>query len=253
MLKKIFACAALAGTMLISGCSLFENTDGMTKNPLFTYDYADMHLVQLEEPKEGQQTAVIETTAGTITAVLYPEYAPNTVRNFVNRANEGYYNGKDIYCIIDKSIFMSGAYDESRNSGFTDDGKPIENEYSVDLWPFKGAICSFSGYTGSGDSRFMVLNQRPLSEQEITDLHNFKNENDEPLLPDSLIDAFVEKGVIIDFCGAYTVFAQTIDGFDVIEKICNAEVSGNLSIPVEPIYINKVTIGEYRAELMKNE
>ena len=99
----------------------------------------------------------------------------------------------------------------------------------------------------------MVLNQRPLSEQEITDLHNFKNENDEPLLPDSLIDAFVEKGVIIDFCGAYTVFAQTIDGFDVIEKICNAEVSGNLSIPVEPIYINKVTIGEYHAELMKNE
>ncbi|MBP3855797.1 MAG: peptidylprolyl isomerase [Ruminiclostridium sp.] len=244
-LRKAAAGLLAAGVLTLSGCFGFGNTDGMTKNPLYEYDYTKMHLVQLEEPAEGQPTAVIETTLGTLTAVLYPEYAPNTVQNFIDRANEGFYDGQDIYNVIDKSIFMTGAADSNKNSGRTPDGQPIPNEYSVDLWPFKGALCSFSGYTGCGDSRFMVLNSRELTEEQINDLRSFKNENDEKLLPDTLIDSFVEKGVIIDFSAAYTVFGQTIDGFDVIEKICATEVSGTLSVPTTPVYVNKITIGEY--------
>ena len=244
-LRKLTAGIAAAAVLSLSGCSLFGSTEGMTRNPLYDYDYSQMKLVQLEEPAEGQKTAEIETTLGTLKAVLYPEYAPNTVQNFIDRANEGFYNGKEVYCILDKSLFMSGAADENRNSGRTPDGQPIQNEYSVNLCPFKGAICSLSGYTGCGDSRFFVLNDRELTDEQITDLREFKNENDEKLLPDELVDAFAEKGVVIDFCGAYTVFAQVYEGFDVIESICSTEVSGELSLPTTPIYINKVTIGEY--------
>ncbi len=231
-----------------SGCALFGGGDeGLNENPLRTYDYSTMKLVQLEEPHEGQKTAVIETDAGTITAVLYPEYAPNTVQNFINRANEGYYNGKDIYCVLEKSIFMAGAFDDKRNSGATDDGQPIANEYTADLWPLKGAICSFSGRIGYGDSRFMVMNERELSDESMEQLREFRNKNDQAL-PEELLTAFREKGVVIDFAGAYTVFAQTIDGFDVIDRICSANVSGDLSIPDPPIYIKSVTIGEYHAQ-----
>ncbi len=249
MLKKIAAgllTAALVFTA--SGCALFGggSNEGLNENPLRTYDYSSMKLVQLEGPKEGQKTAVIETDAGTITAVLYPEYAPNTVQNFINRANEGYYNGKDIYCVLEKSIFMAGAYDENRNSGATDDGQPIANEYTVDLWPLKGAICSFSGRIGYGDSRFMVMNSRELSDESMDSLREFRNNSDQAL-PEELLTAFREKGVVIDFAGAYTVFAQTIDGFDVIDKICGSNVTGDLSIPDPPIYIRNVTIGEYHA------
>ncbi|MCR4780985.1 MAG: peptidylprolyl isomerase [Ruminiclostridium sp.] len=249
ILKK--AAAGILTAALISaasGCALFGGgNEGLNENPLRTFDYSSMKLVQLEEPREGQKTAVIETDAGTITAVLYPEYAPNTVQNFINRANEGYYNGKDIYCVLEKSIFMSGAFDESRNSGATEDGQPIANEYTADLWPFKGAVCSFSGRVGYGDSRFMVMNSRELSEEDFDQLREFRNNNDQAL-PEELLTAFREKGVVIDFAGAYTVFAQTIEGFDVIEKICSANVSGDLSIPDPPIYIKSVTIGEYHAQ-----
>jgi peptidyl-prolyl cis-trans isomerase B (cyclophilin B) len=246
MIKKAAAVIAAASAVLtMSGCFGIGGTQ--TASPMSTYDYSTMHLVQLEEPKEGQKTAEIETTLGTIKVVLYPEYAPNTVNNFVNRANEGFYNGKDIYCVLDKSIFMAGSLDENRNSGVTDDGQLIANEYSVDLWPFKGALCSFNGRAGYGDSRFIVLNERVLSDEQVEELRTFTDESRENPIPNELIDAFVENGVIIDFCASYTVFAQTYEGMDVIEKICSVDVSGEYSVPVEPIYINRITIGEYHA------
>lgn len=244
ILKKAAAIAAVTGVFMLSGCFGLGGDQDLTPSPVRTYDYSQMHLVQLDEPYEGQPTAEIETTLGTIKAVLYPEYAPNTVSNFVNRANEGFYNGKDIYCILQKAMFMSGAENDKKNSGVTEDGELIANEYSVNLWPLKGAICSFNGHPGYGDSRFFVLNEKKLEDKELEDLRAFRSNNDEAL-PEELINAFLEKGVVIDFSGGYTIFAQTIEGFDVIEKICSVNVSGELSMPDEPIYINKVTIGEY--------
>ena len=244
IIKKAAAViAAGAAVLAMSGCMGFGQQPAAS--PRSTYDYSTMRLIQLEEPEEGRQNAEIETTLGTIKVVLYPEYAPNTVKNFVNRANEGYYNGKDIYCVLDKSLFMSGSLDEKRNSGVTEDGQVIPNEYSVNLWAFKGALCSFNGRSGYGDSRFMVLNDRPLSDEQVEELRALTDETKEHPIPNELVDAFVKQGVVIDLCGAYTVFAQTYEGYDVIEKICSAEVSGEFSTPVEPIYINKITIGEY--------
>ena len=57
-----------------------------TTNALGTYDFTQMDLVQLNKPSEGQDVAVIETNLGTITAVLYAEFAPKTVANFKKRA-----------------------------------------------------------------------------------------------------------------------------------------------------------------------
>ena len=50
----------------------------MTKNPIVTF----------------------ETTAGTITAELYPEIAPNTVNNFISLINKGFYDGLIFHRVI---------------------------------------------------------------------------------------------------------------------------------------------------------
>ncbi len=247
---KIASVIVSAALLLFSGCSSGSDYTPVKAavNPLETYDYDKMELVQLEAPSEGQPIAEIDTTYGTIKAMIFTDRAPKTAANFIARAKEGFYDGKDIYGIYEGATFFSGAFDENRNSGVTSDGQPIENEYSVDLWPFKGAFLAFNGNSGYGDSRFMVINERALSEQNVTDLRNMTKTDGTRMLPDKLIDAFVERGAVIDFCAAFTVFAQAYEGVDVIGKICAVPVGEDNATPVEKIYINKITISEYHTE-----
>ncbi len=243
-MKKRFAAVIAAGVLALSGCSLL-NTN--TYSAIGSYDFSEMNLVQLEEPKDGQMLAVIETTEGTIKAVLYPEYAPNTVDNFVNRANEGYYDGKDVYAVVNSSLFMTGSYNEEGTQGYTNDGNPIPNEHSVDLWTFKGALCSYNGQSGYGDSRFFVIDEYPLSDEEVEELRAIKDSEGNRKVPDELIDAFVSEGCIAPLAGRYTVFGQTIEGFDVVAKICDAEVEEKTNKPLSEIKINSIKITEYKS------
>ena len=115
MKKKAFAGLLLAGVLTLAGCFGGGNDDGLTSKAVYNYDYSTMKLVQFDEPYDGQPTADIETTLGTFRIVLYPEYCPNTVKNFVDRANEGYYNGKPVYGIYEHSLLTTGAGNEQKN------------------------------------------------------------------------------------------------------------------------------------------
>lgn len=243
MKRKFAAISAAIALTVLSGCSLFGGNS--TQSAIGSYNFSEMDLIQLEEPAENQPMAVINTSEGTIKAVLYPEYAPNTVDNFINRANEGFYDGKDIYAIVEKAFFLTGSFNEEGTQGFTNDGKPIKNECSVDLWTFKGALCAYSGRAGHGDSRFFVINDKPLTEAEIDELRSFKNEDGSQKIPEELITAFIEKGSVAHFAGCYTVFGQTIEGFDIIEKICSAEIDESTSHPVNAITIESIEITKY--------
>lgn len=246
-MKKIFILIA-AMSVIIAVVMITSLMNSKNSSALGTYDFAEMDLVQLEEPSNGQPMAVINTSAGTIKAVLYPEYAPNTVDNFVNRANEGFYNGKDIYAIVEEAFFLTGAYDEAGTQGFTNDGNPIANECDVDLWTFKGALCAYSGQAGFGDSRFFVINNRSLTDDELSQLRGFKNEDGSQKLPEELLTAFVQQGSVAHFAGCYTVFGQTIEGYDVIDKICTAEIDPKTARPVEELIIESIEITEYKSE-----
>jgi peptidyl-prolyl cis-trans isomerase B (cyclophilin B) len=45
------------------------------------------------EGVKASYSAVIKTSKGDITLTLYGKYAPNTVKNFITKAQSGYYNG----------------------------------------------------------------------------------------------------------------------------------------------------------------
>ncbi|MBQ8010657.1 MAG: peptidylprolyl isomerase, partial [Oscillospiraceae bacterium] len=80
----------------------------MVANQGYTYvDVNTMELVQLEEPEEGDPVAVINTTYGEFRAVLYPEYAPQTVENFIALAKSGYYD--DTYVFEQKQDVYAAA------------------------------------------------------------------------------------------------------------------------------------------------
>ena len=78
----------------------------MTKNPIVTF----------------------ETTAGTITAELYPEIAPNTVNNFISLINKGFYDGLIFHRVIKGFMIQGGDPDGVGTGG---PGYSIKGEFAI--------------------------------------------------------------------------------------------------------------------------
>ena len=238
--------AALAGIVAVtafSGCSFFST---QSTNAIGTYDFTQMNLVQLDKPAEGQDVVVIETNVGTLTAVLYTEYAPNTVANFKKRAEEGFYDGKPFFALQKGIYAITGASNDEGTEGVTEDGKFIQNECSVDLWPFKGAMLAYSGNQGYADSRFFFTGAIEITEDNKAELRGYTNqETSAQVIPDELINAFEKRGSVPGFGGSYTVFGQVINGFDVLDKILWTDSDDKNKKPLEELKIIKVTMDTY--------
>lgn len=213
-------------------------------NDSISIDLDSIELVQFEDIADDAQVAVIETTLGDMKAVLYPEYAPNTVQNFINLAESGYYDGTYIFRTQDEAYFAGGSpnSDGSLNEDYDKDIEKTENEFNQNLWPFKGAICSLSGYKNCSGSRFVVV-----------DSIEFTDEIKEEMLSASentiLSEAFIEHGGVPNYSQQMTVFAQIYDGLDVVDLISQQESDpDNEYQPYEDIIIKSVRISTYKAE-----
>jgi peptidyl-prolyl cis-trans isomerase B (cyclophilin B) len=220
----------------------------MPRNPVWDYDYSDMRLVQLEPPREGQPLITIHTEFGEITAMLFPDYAPNTVANFIARVEDGFYENKPVVALINGEIIFTGAYDEDGHQGMTGDGKLIPNEYSVNLWPFKGSMLAFSGRQGFGDSRFWLIGGVPLSEENAEAMRNTFHRDQTRLFPEELIEALDKHENLPGAMGMYTIFGQMTDGFDVLDEILLQPIRDDSSKPLEEILIIKIELSEYRKD-----
>ena len=228
----------------------------------YTYvDVETMELVQTQEIKEGVPVAVIETTYGEIRAVLYPEYAPKTVENFIALANEGYYDDTYVFEQKEDVYFAAGTPNADGSlSGNRETNELVPLETHQNLWPFKGALCvmnttvdggffdrlfqNVKTYTGS---RFMVLGSVDFSDEEFVTQFREASGSEE------LADAFVSRGGVPNFAQQLTVFGQAYEGIDVIEEICAAEIQAETNAagytpPVKECKILKITMEEYHAE-----
>ena len=89
-------------------------------------------VAQFTGPTKGPHPRVrIATTAGNIYLELYPEWAPLTVQNFLNLANEGYYDGNPWFRIVPDFVVQSGDPSETApGPGYTTvaEENPIEQD-----------------------------------------------------------------------------------------------------------------------------
>ncbi len=65
-------------------------------------------LIQLSLLTEDEVLAKINTNYGTMTARLFPHYAPATVENFVILAEEGFYDGLTFHYVEENSLIQGG-------------------------------------------------------------------------------------------------------------------------------------------------
>lgn len=257
LLKKLIIFMLIMG--IISLAFMMLNTYMSNKNKMYI-NVESMELVQLEEPKDGDPIAVINTSLGEIKAVLYPEYSPNAVENFIELAESGYYDDTYVFHSEAGAYASAGSKlkDGTMPEGYDKSHELIERELNQNLWPFKGAICAmnttvdggikeaiFGGEKYYNGSRFTLVNTIDFDDDTAAELT-------EALESEELAQTFIDKGGIPNFSQQMTVIGQAYEGLDVIEALASLETDAEdtdlYKIPKEDIMIISITIGEYSSK-----
>ena len=106
-------------------------------------EFADdkrVNAEQLGQARVRVQVSVGGKDAGTMTLKFWPEAAPNTVRNFLRYAAEGFYDGKTFHRVI--SGFMAQGGDPT-GTGMSGSSKPnLPAEFSRE--PHVRGVCSMA-------------------------------------------------------------------------------------------------------------
>lgn len=216
-----------------------------------------VNLVQLDTINgniaDDAEVAIITTEFGEIRIELYPQYAPETVARFKELAQSGYYDGTFIY-EVQKDIYFSGGSpysDGTLEDGYDKKSEKIDQEISKDLWPFKGAFMS-SGLSRSsffsgdpivyGGSRFIVAGSIDFNDEIKEQLYEGKENT-------KIEDAFVEYGGIPNASQQFTIFAQTYEGFDVLDQILSLEADEDTRKPLGEPEIISIKVLSYKESL----
>ncbi len=93
MKRLLLIMTALTLALGLSGCALLERTDA----------------TPTRDPDAQNPVATITMESGAVmTAELYPEYAPNTVANFIELANSGFYDGIKFHRVVKDFVIQAG-------------------------------------------------------------------------------------------------------------------------------------------------
>ena len=151
---------------------------------------------------------------------LYPEVAPNTVRNFISLANKGFYDGLIFHRVIRGFMIQGGCPD---GTGMGGPGYQIKGEFKQ------------NGFTNN-------LKHEPGVLSMARAMH-----------PDSAGSQFFimhETSPHLD--GSYAAFGKVTDGMDVVNKI--AETATDYSDrPLETQRMKKVTVDTMGTEYPEPE
>jgi peptidyl-prolyl cis-trans isomerase B (cyclophilin B) len=102
----------------------------------------------------------IKTQKGTIKVELYPQIAPNTVKNLISQINKGFYNGTIFHRVIPDFMIQGG---DPEGTGMGGPGYSIKGEFSGnrfknDLKHTRGVISmARSMNPNSAGSQFFIM------------------------------------------------------------------------------------------------
>lgn len=157
---------------------------------------------------------------GTIEIELYPNIAPNTVANFVNLIEDGFYDNLTFHRVMPGFVIQGGDPEGngSGGPGYTIDGEFTQNGYTNNLIHNRGVIsmARATDYNSAGSQFFIVL-----SDAARTSLD-----------------------------GLYAGFGKVTKGMDIIDKVVSeAKIADSDSgLLEENITISKVTVETFDTE-----
>ncbi|EAQ30819.1 MULTISPECIES: peptidylprolyl isomerase [Idiomarina] len=162
---------------------------------------------------------VLHTNYGDITLAMHTETAPKTVENFLQYARDGFYENTLFHRVIDNFMVQGGGFEPGMSQ--KDTRGTIENEAKTAKPNLTGTVAmARTPDPHSASSQFFI---------NVNDNHflNFQNET-----PNGF---------------GYCVFAEVVEGMDVVNNIKGVKTSTagfHADVPVEDVVITSVTVQE---------
>lgn len=189
-MKKIFMCMLLLVTFMTSACAAgsffdFKKDEGASK--------------------VANRIAVFDTNMGEFEIELFGDKTPITVKNFVDLAQDGFYDGVIFHRVIEGFMIQGG---DPTGTGMGGPGYTIEDEFVKELHHDDEGVLSMAntGRPHTGGSQFFIT-----------------------LAATPWLD------------GHHTVFGRVVKGMEVVREIGHVK-TGAQDRPVHDVVINKITI-----------
>ena len=206
-MKKSISVIAIILSMVMVLASCGTNQNGKDEEPVSTPD---------PELVKNTVNATIELEDGDeIMLELYPDLAPDTVENFVELAEDGFYDGTIFHRVIEDFMIQGGGYDENLKEQKTESikGEFAKNGFENTLSHTRGVISMARAQDyDSATSQFFIV------QKDATYLD-----------------------------GQYAAFGRVTEGMDIVDEIASVKTgtvaSSNMEdVPIEPIVIDTITI-----------
>ena len=199
-MKRILVCLAAAVMVFAAvGCSLETKNETVPENK------------EEENMNDNALTAVIEVEGyGKIELELYPDVAPETVRNFCYLARKGFYNGTTFHRII-KGFMIQGGDPTGTGSGGP--GYCIKGEFDI------------NGFSNELKHTRGVISMARLS-------HPYDSAG---------CQFFIMHADAPHLDGAYAAFGRVTSGIEVVDAIAGVAVDRS-DRPYEEIVISSITV-----------
>lgn len=156
----------------------------------------------------------IETSAGNIVVQLEPARAPLSVKNFLQYAQEGFYDGTIFHRVVSGFVIQGGGYDEK-----------------LQLKPVRPTVPNESG-NGLSNRRGTIAMAR-TADPHSADAQFYIN-----LADNVALDPKPTRW-------GYAVFGEVIEGMDVVDDIGHRATIGRdqlQDVPAQPVLIKRVVV-----------
>ncbi|WP_374197424.1 peptidylprolyl isomerase [Clostridium tagluense] len=160
-LKRVMALFTLVFVVFLGGCTNKEQVKVDSTPPVVEKVEPAKEIKTEKTAKDKNPLVTIEMENGSIIKVeLYPEIAPNTVRNFVSLVQKGYYNGLIFHRVIPGFMIQGGDPNGtgSGGPGYSIAGEFGNNGFENSLKHERGVISMARGDDkNSAGSQFFIM------------------------------------------------------------------------------------------------
>ncbi|WP_342540952.1 peptidylprolyl isomerase [Heyndrickxia sp. FSL K6-6286] len=188
-----------------------------------------------KEVMDNERLIEMQTNMGNIKIKLFPEHAPKAVENFIKHSQDGYYDGVIFHRVINGFMIQGGDPLGNGTGGQSIYGGSFEDEFSRELFNFRGALSMANAGPNTNGSQFFIVQSVAVDPRMLKQM-------EQAGYPEEAIKAYEYLGGTPHLDFRHTVFGHVVEGMDVVDKI--AEVKTDMQDrPVQfDVVIEKINV-----------